>query len=49
MRISGPTRKSGHGLPKCVIQEEVKNAAALRAVWGTVKAAVLEGDDEVPG
>ena len=49
MRISGPTRKSWRGLPKCVIQEEVKNAEALRAVRGTVKAAVLEGDDEVPG
>ena len=49
VRISGPTRKSGHGLPKCVIQEEVKNAEAIHAVWGTVKAAVLEGDYEVPG
>ena len=49
VRISGPTRKSGRGLPKCVIQEEVKNAEALCAVRGTVKAAVLEGDDEVPG
>ena len=38
VRISGPTRKSGHGLPKCVIQEEVKNAEAIHAVWGTVKA-----------
>ena len=25
VRISGPTRKSGRGLPKCVVQEEVKN------------------------
>ena len=49
VRISGPTRKRGHGLPKCVIQEEVKNAEAIHAVWGTVKAAVLEGDNEVPG
>ena len=49
VRISGPTRKSGCGLPKCVIQEEVKNAEAIHAVWGTMKAAVLEGDDEVPG
>ena len=49
VRISGPTRKSGHGLPKCVIQEEVKKAEAIHAVWGTVKAAVLEGDDKVPG
>ena len=49
VRFSGPTKKSGHGLPKCVIQEEVKKAEAIHAVWGTVKAAVLEGDDEVPG
>ena len=48
VRISGPTRKSGCGLLKYVIQEEVKNAEATHAVWGTVKAAVLEGDDEVP-
>ena len=49
VRISRPTRKSGRGLPKCVIQEEVKNAEALHAVRGTVKAVVLEGDDKVPG
>ena len=49
VRISGPTRKSGYGLPKCVIQEEVKNAEAIHAIQGAVKAAVLEGDDKVPG
>ena len=49
VRIAGPTRKSGHGLPKCVIQEEVKNAEAIGAVQGTVNAAVLEGDDKVSG
>ena len=48
MGISGPTRKSGRGLPKCVILEEAKKAEAIHAVRGTVKAAVLEGDNEVP-
>jgi hypothetical protein len=48
VRISGPTRKSGRGLPKFVLQEEVKNPSELRTVRGTVRAAVLEGDEEVP-
>ena len=48
VRISGPTRKSGRGLPKCVVQEEVKNVNDIRLVRGTVKAAVLQGDPEVP-
>ena len=48
IRISGPTRKSGRGLPKCVIQEEKKNPSEIRAVRGTVKAAVLDGDTAVP-
>ena len=45
--IAGPTRKSGHGLPKCVLQEEVKGSAELRHVRGTVKAAILEGDADI--
>ncbi|KAL7577120.1 hypothetical protein ACA910_019722 [Epithemia clementina (nom. ined.)] len=49
VRISGPTRKSGRGLPKSFIQEEVTNPADIRRVRGTVKAAVLEGDPEVTG
>ena len=44
----GPTRKSGRGLPKCVLQEEKTSPAEIRAVCGTVKAAVLVGDEEVP-
>ena len=48
VRISGPTWKSGWGLPKCVVQEEVKNVNDIRLVQGTVKAAVLQGDPEVP-
>ena len=49
VRILGPTRKSGCGLPQCVIQEEVKSTEDLRAVRGMVKAAVLDGNEEVPG
>ena len=48
IRISGPTRKSGRRLPKCVIQEEKKNPSEIRAVCGTVKAAVLDGDTALP-
>ena len=32
VQISGPTRKSGQGLPKCVIQEEMKNANYIHSV-----------------
>ena len=48
IRISGPTRKSGRGLPKCVIQEGKKYPSEISAVCGTVKATVLDGDTEVP-
>ena len=48
IRISGPTRKSGCGLPSCVLQEEKKTPNEIRAVRGTVKAAVLDGDPDVP-
>ena len=48
VRISGPTRKSGRGLPACVIQEERKNPKEIREARGTVKAAVLEGDTNCP-
>ena len=47
--IARPTRKSGHGLPQCVLQEEVQSTAETRHVQGTVKAAVLEGDGEISG
>ena len=30
--IAGPTRKSGHGLPLCVLQEEVQGTAEIRRV-----------------
>ena len=48
VRISGPTCKAGRGLPSCVLQEEKKGAAEIRQARGTVKAAVLDGDPEVP-
>ena len=48
IQISGPTRTSGRGLPKCVVQEEKTSPADVRAVQGTVKGAVLEGDSEIP-
>jgi hypothetical protein len=41
-------RKSGRGLPKCVIQEEPKKKSAQDTMRGTTKAAVLTGDPEVP-
>ena len=40
--------KSCHGLPSCVQQEEKKTPNEICAVRGTVKAAVLEGDLDVP-
>ena len=48
IQISGPTCKSGRGLPKCVVQEEKTSPAYVHAVRGTVKGAVLEGDSEIP-
>jgi hypothetical protein len=41
-------RKSGRGLLKSVIQEEVKNKKQQEKVRGTTKAAVLTGDPENP-
>jgi hypothetical protein len=40
--------KMGVGLPKSVIQDEVKNKKQQEKVWGTTKAAVLTGDPEAP-
>ena len=36
-------RKSGRGIPECVLQGENNNPVAQREAPGTVKAAVLEG------
>ena len=48
VHISGPTRKCGRGLPQCVLQEEKMSPSEIHQVRGTVKAAVLEGDSEMP-
>jgi hypothetical protein len=44
----GVARKSGRGLPKSMIQEEVKNKKQQEKVRGNKKAAVLTGDPETP-
>jgi hypothetical protein len=44
----GVMRKSGRGLPNCVIQEEVKNKKEQEKIRGTPKAAVLTDDLECP-
>jgi hypothetical protein len=46
--VHGVTRKSGRGLPSCVLQEEIKNAKDAEKVRGRTKAAVLEGDEVCP-
>jgi hypothetical protein len=43
----GILRKGGRGVPKCIIQEEVKDRNKQIAVRGTVKAAHLQGDNVV--
>lgn len=44
----GVARKGLRGIPKCVMQDEVKNRTEQLLVRGTVKAAVLEGDPSCP-
>ena len=46
--VHGVAKKSGRGLPKCIIQDEVTNKNLQAEVRGTTKAAVLEGDNECP-
>ncbi len=46
--VHGVTRKSGCGLPSCVLQEELKNQKEAEKVRGLTKAAVLEGNAEYP-
>ena len=44
----GVTRMGMRGIPKHVVQQEVKNRKEQISVRGTVKAAVLEGDPKCP-
>ena len=46
--MHGVTRASGRGLPEFVVQKEVSGVSQKEAVIGTLKAAVLNGDDECP-
>jgi hypothetical protein len=46
--IHGVTRRSGRGLPSCVIQLEETNKKKALQARGTTKGAVLEGDPECP-
>lgn len=47
--LSGVTHTSKRGLPKCVLQDKVKNDNDVISVCGTVKAAILEGDRGAQG
>lgn len=41
-------RKGKRGVPPCVLQQEVEKKSDLKAVRGTVKAAMLKGDPGCP-
>jgi len=47
VQIHGVVRKTGRGVPTCVLQEFQKNAKEADKVRGTIKAAVLD-DPECP-
>jgi len=46
--VHGVARKSGRGLPRCIIQEKEQNRNLQTKVHGTTKAAVWGGDSECP-
>ena len=48
IKLHGVTRKSGRGLPVCVLQEELQNRSQKDKVRGTVCAAELVGDIDCP-
>ncbi len=47
--LQGVSRKGGRGFPSCAKQDEKSTAREEAAVRGTVKAAVLKGDQGCPG
>lgn len=48
VKTFGVTRKGMRGMPDCVKQEEQKSKEGKERERGTVKAAVLKGDDDCP-
>jgi hypothetical protein len=48
VQIHGVVRRTGRGVPACVLQEFQKNPKEADKVRGTIKAAVLEGDPSCP-
>ncbi len=48
LQIHGVVRKTGCGVPLCVLQEFQKNQKEVDKVRGTIKAAVLKGDPSCP-
>lgn len=46
--VQGTFRRGGRGLPPEVVQQDISGKKAQREVRGTVKAAVLQGDDDCP-
>ena len=41
-------KRGGHGIPKFVQQQKAKTRSEHIHMWGTVKAALLMGDNGVP-
>ena len=48
VQIHGVVRRTGRGVPPCVLQEFQKNQKEADKVRGTIKAAVFEGDPSCP-
>eukprot|EP00957_Ditylum_brightwellii_P040006 3028019-Ditylum_brightwellii.AAC.2 len=49
VHVHGVTRKCGHGVPSCALQEKVASRSGQIAVRGTVNAVILCGDAECGG
>lgn len=48
IKLHGVARKSGRGLPDLILQQELQNKKEQDKVKGTVRAAVLTGDQDCP-